>query len=96
MTLLRITLGTLIALLVVSTFLGFAAGDVARHAWDKHSRQAGGHSVDPPRGAWKTTPGVMVPRQPPVILALFGQSSIDRPMMTLSAALRPPFVPPRV
>ena len=95
MTLLRTALCSLIALLVVGSFLGFAAGDGAGHVWDKQQRHARGHSVDSPRVAWKTTPGVVVPPQPPIVIALFGQRSIESCEMTPSAALRPPFVPPR-
>jgi hypothetical protein len=95
MTVVRTAVCALIALLVNGSVFGFAAGDGAAHMWDKQHRHARGPSLDSSRGASKTIPGVTVRPSPPIVIALFGPRAIESSRMTRSAALRPPFVPPR-
>ncbi len=95
MTSLRVTMCALIAVLVLTPFLGFATGEDASHIWNKHPRHASGHHPDASRFAWKATPGTLAPPPPLVVFTLVGLLSMDAPLVVPSAVSRPPFVPPR-
>jgi len=95
MTLLRLALCPLIAFLVLTPCLGFAAGDVALEHWTRHHRTAEAPHTDASPPSWKTIPGILVHLSPPGVLALTGSVAARDVVVALSLALRPPFVPPR-
>lgn len=92
---LRLGVTSLIVTLVTVAFLGFATGDLVRHAWDKHPRHAGTQQASPPHVAWKTTPGVAPPVVALAALPLAG-AVVTLAILGLDGAPpRAPFVPPR-
>jgi hypothetical protein len=95
MMLLRLALCSLIAFLVLTPCLGFAAGDGALGHWTRHHRTARAPHTDSSPLAWKTTPGVLPHLSPPGVLGLAGSVAVRDVVVAPSLALRPPFVPPR-
>ncbi len=59
MTLLRLVEGGLLAFLMLTPCLGFAAGDVALQLWNTHPRHANASHTDSSHVSWKTTPGIL-------------------------------------
>ncbi len=96
MTLLRLVVGGLVVFLVLTPCLGFASGDVAPQLWNKHPRHAKASHTDSSPVSWKTTPGILVPFSPPVVLGLSGPVAARDVVVAPPFASRPPFVPPRV
>jgi hypothetical protein len=86
----------LIAFLVLTPFLGFAAGEVAHHVWDKHPRHAPPNGADGPHLVWKTTPGTVASGLMSVGSTFVGRLVVEDSHLALAAVLRPFFVPPRV
>ena len=95
MTVLRIIVYGLIVVLVLTPFLGFAAGDVAVQIWNKHPRHAKAPSDDVPRITWKTTPGTVTSPPAVIVLVRVGPAYTQAPALAQSLITRPPFVPPR-
>jgi len=96
MTLLRFVVGWLLVFLVLTPCLGFAAGDVALQLWNKHPRQTNASHTDSSPVSRKTTPGILVPVSPPVVLGLAGPVAVCDVVVAPSFVSGPPFVPPRV
>lgn len=95
MTLLRLTVCSLIACLVLTPCLGFAAGDLALgHSTRQHRTAKAPHTDSSPL-TWKTTPGVLVHLLPLGVLGLAGPIAARDGAAAHSFALRQPFVPPR-
>jgi len=95
MTLLRLAVCSLIAVVVLTPCLGFAAVDVVLGHWTRHQRTAGTPHTGSPLLAWKTTPGVLPYLSALAALGLAGAVAIRDVVAAPSLALRPPFVPPR-
>jgi hypothetical protein len=90
----RLLVAGLITFLVLTPFLGFAAGDV-QQLWNKHPRHAKSAAAEPLSGVWKTISGTLEPSSPHLVLALAGRVS---PRDTVASPFfidRAPFVPPR-
>lgn len=96
MNLQRLAVCSLIAFLVLTPCLGFAAGDVAPGHWIRYHRTAKArHTDSSPLWSWKTTPGVLVQLSPLGVLGPAGPLAARDVVVVPSFALRPPFVPPR-
>jgi hypothetical protein len=95
MTSIRVSVVLMIGFLVLTPFLGFAAGDVA-HIWDKHPRHTAGPHSGGPQPVWKPTPGTLVGTPVPTVVSLIGWLVVEPPLVATLATARPPFVPPRV
>lgn len=92
----RVGLCVLVTVLVLTPFLGFAAGEVAHHIWEKHPRHATGHHADASPFVWKTTPGTLASRPAPLVVARVERLVVESPVMLTPLIAQPPFVPPRV
>ena len=88
MTLLRLAVCSLIAVVVLTPCLGFAAGDLVFGHWTRHHRTAGA----PHTG---TTPGILPYLSALAALDRAGAVTVHDVVAAPSFALRPPFVPPR-
>jgi len=88
MTLLRLAVCSLVAFLVLTPCLGFAAGDVIFDHWTRHHRTAGA----PHAGA---APGILPYLSALAALGPAGAVAVHDVVVAPSLALRPPFVPPR-
>jgi hypothetical protein len=85
----------LIAVLLLTPVLGFAAGDPALSIRDAHPRHAAGHHDHALRPAGENPPGAVVVPVPGLLLAVAGWLAPTDPAAMIPVVTSPPFVPPR-
>jgi hypothetical protein len=95
MTLSRTVVFGLIAVLLLTPVLGFAAGDPALPIRAEHPRHAAGHHDHALRPAGKNPPGAVVVPAPGLLLAPAGWLAATDPAAMIPVVTSPPFVPPR-